>query len=150
MLHFGCNILIAEPIHKAIKVDIVRYVRNFSYEAILQEEVQYCLTKYKNIVDIPRFTYIGKFRITGYCSSELCTGKYGLNRPWVGGREIAITASGAVAEVGITIATDPSVIPFGTVVYIEGLGIRIAQDVGGAVRNNHIDVFFRTHEEALR
>ncbi len=48
------------------------------------------------------------------------------------------------------IAVDPSVIPLGAEVYVEGYGYAIAADTGGAVKGNKIDVFIPTQEEAYR
>jgi 3D (Asp-Asp-Asp) domain-containing protein len=50
-------------------------------------------------------------------------------------------ASGRILEDGISIAVDPSVIPLGTWVNIEGFGLRRADDTGGEILGNHIDVF---------
>ena len=86
------------------------------------------------------FKYIGTYKITYYCderyTDHICGGS-------------GFTASGVPTEVGTTIAVDPNVIPYGTEVYIEGIGFRTAQDRGGAVNGNHIDVLVQTHEEAL-
>lgn len=60
------------------------------------------------------------------------------------------TASGAKATAGRTIAVDPKVIPMGWWVYIDGIGYRRAEDTGGAVKGNKIDVFFATEAEAIR
>jgi uncharacterized protein YabE (DUF348 family) len=48
------------------------------------------------------------------------------------------------------IAVDPSVIPLGTKVYVEGYGYAVAGDTGSAIRGNKIDVFFATKAEAYR
>ena len=60
------------------------------------------------------------------------------------------SASGAIAEEGVTIAADWSVYSPGTILYIEGIGERTVQDRGGAISGQKIDVFFNSHEDALR
>ena len=61
-------------------------------------------------------------------------------------------ASGNIARVG-TVAVDPKVIPLGTALYIvtdDGeyiYGYCIAEDTGGAVKGNIVDLFFDTLEE---
>ena len=47
-----------------------------------------------------------------------------------------------------TIAVDPSVIPFGTKLFVEGYGFAIAADSGTGVLGNSIDVFFDTYKES--
>lgn len=75
-------------------------------------------------------------KLTAYTNSYESTGKYPSD-PGYG-----ITASGQEAKEGLTIAVDPSIIPMHSVVYIPGIGVRYAEDTGGAVKGNHIDVFF--------
>lgn len=58
------------------------------------------------------------------------------------------TATGTLVRHGV-IAADPDFIPLGSRVYIPGYGEAIAEDVGGAIIGNRIDVAFDTHEEAL-
>lgn len=86
------------------------------------------------------FVYLGNFKLTHYCSE-----KY----EHICGEGHGITYTGTEATVEKTIAVDPRVIPYGTRVYIEGYGWRIAEDCGGAVNDNHIDILVDTHEHAL-
>ena len=81
------------------------------------------------------FKFLGNFKITYYDLSYESCGKYP-NNPAYG-----YTYSGAIAKESITIATDPNVIKLGSYIYIDGIGCRIAQDIGGAIKGNHIDVF---------
>ncbi|WP_047376191.1 3D domain-containing protein [Exiguobacterium sp. ZOR0005] len=47
------------------------------------------------------------------------------------------------------IAVDPSIIPLGTRVYVEGFGMAIALDTGSAIKGNKIDIMMDTKEEAV-
>lgn len=62
--------------------------------------------------------------------------------------EYGITFSGVRAEEGRTVAVDPKVIPLGSTVYIEGVGIRKAEDTGSAIKGAKIDVFMNDVGEA--
>ena len=93
--------------------------------------------------------YLGNFKLTAYCSCGKCCGSWAADRPLDdNGNEIVYTASGAVAQAGRTIAVDPGVIPYGTQVSINGRAY-VAEDCGGAINGNRIDVYFNTHDEAL-
>jgi 3D (Asp-Asp-Asp) domain-containing protein len=60
------------------------------------------------------------------------------------------TATGTIATSGRTVAVDPKFIPYGTKIEIEGTGVRIAEDCGGAIKGeNRIDLLVETHQEAL-
>jgi len=48
------------------------------------------------------------------------------------------------------VAVDTNVIPLGTLVEVEGYGVAIAADTGGAIKGNIIDVHFKTPEECLQ
>ncbi|WP_408895251.1 G5 domain-containing protein [Paenibacillus taichungensis] len=63
--------------------------------------------------------------------------------------QYGITASGATVEEGRTIAVDPSVIPMGWWVYIEGIGYRKAEDTGSAVKGKIIDIFIEDLDSAI-
>lgn len=93
---------------------------------------------------------LGEFKITAYCSCVRCCSIWAKNRPLdENGKEIVYTASGERAEAGKTIAVDTSVIPFGTEVRI-GDTVYTAQDTGSAVKGNIIDIYFDSHEDAVK
>ena len=79
---------------------------------------------------------LGNFKITYYCACEKCCNKAD-----------GITATGSRVAEGRTIAVDPSVIPYGTKVIIGG-HVFTAEDCGGAIKQNHIDIYVNSHEEA--
>ena len=72
-------------------------------------------------------TYLGRFKLTGYCSCSICTGQ------WSGGS----TASGTIAMGGV---------PFGTKLMINGQ-VYTVEDRGTAY--GHVDIFCSSHSEAL-
>lgn len=80
--------------------------------------------------------YIEDCELTAYCPCADCCGK-----------DNGITATGTVAQEGVTIAVDPDVIPLGSWVEIDGHTYH-AEDVGGAVNGNHIDIYFNSHDAA--
>lgn len=87
---------------------------------------------------------------TAYCPCELCCGVWSAEHPSrIGTDYVQKTASGTVPTAGKTIATDPDVIPTGSKVVI-GNKEYIAEDTGGAVTGNHIDIYFDSHDEALQ
>ena len=68
-------------------------------------------------------------KATAYDDSPESNGKWG---PY--------SAMGNRLRYGV-VAVDPSVIPLGTRLYIEGYGEAIAEDTGGAIKGNRIDLF---------
>lgn len=79
-------------------------------------------------------TYLGRFKLTGYCSCSICTGQ------WFGGS----TASGTTPTAGRTIAMGG--VPFGTKLMINGQ-VYTVEDRGTAY--GHVDIFCSSHSEAL-
>jgi 3D (Asp-Asp-Asp) domain-containing protein len=59
-----------------------------------------------------------------------------------------ITATGIPARRGI-VAVDPSVIPLGTRLYVQGYGLALAADVGGAIVGNRIDLCMDHRNNAI-
>ena len=86
---------------------------------------------------------IVKMLVTAYCPCPKCCGD----------NASGITASGKLvtANGGQFVAADAS-LPFGTKLIIPGYANATVEvlDRGGAIRGNHIDVFFPTHQEAIQ
>ena len=78
---------------------------------------------------------LGAFTTTAYCPCYTCSEGWGRS-----------TSTGAVAAARHTIAVDPRVIPYGSRVLVGGV-VYTAEDRGGGVKGNHIDIFFDTHAE---
>jgi len=85
------------------------------------------------------------FKATAYCSCKKCCDKDPSDK-WYG-----ITATGKKARWG-TIAVDKRVVKLGSKLRIKGFPNTIfrAEDVGGAIKGKHIDVWFPSHREALK
>lgn len=96
--------------------------------------------------------------VTGYCSCKQCCNwkRNWLLRPVVASgaakgqhKAVGKTASGTKAKLG-TIAADTTVYPMGTIMYIPGYGYGRVEDRGSAMKGQKIDVFFKSHKDALR
>lgn len=82
---------------------------------------------------------LGEFEVTGYCSCVLCCGE----------KEEILTKSETVPKAAHTIAADPSVIPLGSRIVIDEVTYTV-EDTGKAVKGRQLDIFFDSHEEAVR
>lgn len=78
---------------------------------------------------------MGRFKLTAYCPCCDCSDDYN----WE-------TSTGATATEGRTIAVDPKVIDPGSQVLI-GDTVYIAEDCGGKVKGDVIDIFFEDHDD---
>ena len=78
-------------------------------------------------------TYLGNFRLTGYCNCAQCCGTAG-----------NATASGTTPVAGHTVAM--AGVPFGTQLLINGT-VYTVEDLGTPY--GHVDIFFDSHEDAL-
>ncbi len=79
---------------------------------------------------------LGTYKLTAYCACSKCCGK------WASG----YTASGTLATQGRTVAAGNN-LPFGTKLLING-NVYTVEDRG--VGNGTIDIFFNSHQEALK
>ena len=84
----------------------------------------------------PKLKSLGVYRCTAYCACSRCCGK-----------SDGITASGAKAVEGVTIAASKN-FAFGTKLIIDGHEYTV-QDRGGGIKGNRIDIFFSSHRRAL-
>lgn len=93
---------------------------------------------------LAKATKIEECKITFYCTEK---------RKHICGTGDGITASGTEVTAYVTVAVDPKVIPLGSTVLVDfGDGVIhyfVAEDTGGAVKGNHIDIAVEGHQEAL-
>ena len=80
---------------------------------------------------------MGDFLCTYYCPCYECSEGYGRK-----------TASQTCAESGRTVAVDPEVINLGSKLLVDG-ETYIAEDTGGKICGDHLDIFVDTHDETL-
>jgi 3D (Asp-Asp-Asp) domain-containing protein len=98
---------------------------NIIVHKVVEEEKESVEPKYKEIEVVA----------TAYCPCEECSEGYG-----------TMTATGTTATEGRTIAVDPKVIPYGTNVLI-GDRLYVAEDCGGLIKGNKIDIYFDNHKK---
>ena len=88
--------------------------------------------------------------VTAYCSCEKCCGIWSKQHPSrINTDYEQYTSSGTIPAEGRTIAVDPKIIPMGSKVLLDGV-MYTAEDTGGAIKGNHIDVYFENHKAALQ
>lgn len=97
----------------------------------------------ENVIEPFTMRKVGGFRLTAYCPCTTCCDQWGAPPEGKTG------ASGVGVYEGISFAVDPKVIPYGSKIYVEGVGVGIAVDCGGAIKGNRIDVYFTNHQDAL-
>lgn len=117
------------------------------------EGVGYILPEFPSIKDLakpvepktevipePEYITLSNVTLTAYCCE---------NYPHIcNNGDSTYTATGTITTPGRTIAVDPTVIPYGSEVIING-HTYIAEDCGGGVKGTKIDICFATHQEAL-
>lgn len=112
------------------------YVALYPTYTALNQQYNEELAAEKEAEEANKMIPLGTFRVSRYCPCSICNGGY------------TGTAIGTSVTPGRTIAVDPNVIPLGSTVYIEGIGYRVAEDVGGAITSNRIDLAVSSHSEA--
>lgn len=95
---------------------------------------------------------------TGYCNCEKCCSwtrnaageaVYAYGKLKGKPKSVGRTSSGTTARHG-TIAADLTLFPYGTRIEVPGYGTGTVEDIGGMIKDEHIDLWFPTHEEAKR
>ena len=115
---------------RGIKVDGICGHRTYS----ALNDAPLDLNGYEFSGEIPDFSRVIRVEATAYSSEQPDLGAY--------------TALGTLCRRGV-IATDPSVIPLGTRVFIPGYGYAVAEDTGGSIIGHKIDVAFDTLAECF-
>ena len=64
------------------------------------------------------------------------------------GKSDGITASGVKVKENRTLACPPA-FPFGAKISIDGHGTFVCEDRGGAIKNNHFDIYMQTKKQAF-
>lgn len=104
----------------------------FATEQNFENEQQKCFREYEEFV------------ATAYCACEKCCGEWAINRK---GPVVGSTGMELIPK--YSIAVDPNIIPYGSIL-VDSIGNEYrADDRGGAIKGNHIDIYFSSHEEAL-
>ncbi|KXZ40617.1 protein of unknown function [Alkalithermobacter thermoalcaliphilus JW-YL-7 = DSM 7308] len=138
-----------ELAYKVIEEDGKEVNRILVSETVVKEPKNEIIKKgSKNFIITSRgerrtFTKSMTVTATAYTAGYQCTGKTP-SHPQYG-----ITSLGTRVRPGV-IAVDPKVIPLGSTVYIESMGIYRAEDTGGAVKGNKIDIYMESLEKARR
>lgn len=125
-----------KPKHMEVATSVTPMVDN-SDTAYKRNVIGFDITEKKEPAPVEEKTDMGWFKISAYCPCVQCCGKTD-----------GITATGTQVSANRTIAVDPNVIPLGSKVVIDG-HTYIAEDTGGAIKGNRIDMYFPTHQEAL-
>ncbi len=100
-------------------------------EIVIEKEPVY-ITEVKEIEKEIEWFY---FVATGYSANDPLQGTNN------------ITATGKEIKKGM-VAVDSKIIPLGTRIEIKDMGVFVAEDTGGKIKGNRIDLYFETKEEA--
>jgi len=86
-------------------------------------------------VEPSRHSEVLTFEATAYCLED--------------GNGDGVTATGTVPQEGRTIAVDPKVIKYGSELIINGRAGYVAEDCGGDIKGNGIDIFMEDYDRCI-
>lgn len=131
------------------KLDRIEAALNQS-AAVSEIEILVSETDSEPKEDFAEIVSLGEFELTAYCACSKCCGIWSKDRPLDSeGVPIVYGSSGERLVEGYSVAVDPSVIPYGTEIIIDGKTY-IAHDCGGAIKGNRIDIYFASHKRAVK
>ena len=117
-------------------------IQNIQYHRTIKQQTEkyteLMITQQPNITEFPN-RKLGRFILSWYSPKELGKPAHKLR-----------TSTGSTPKEGRTIAVDPSIIPYGSIVYIQDYGYFIAEDCGGSIKQNRIDIYTNSHEYAIQ
>lgn len=121
------------------------FIQEISFLKTQNIALEYELEKAKELKDVLLDSnYIGEFEISYYTAGVESTGKN------LGDKGYGITKSGEPVKENYTASTDWSILPKGTIFYIEDVGIRVSADEGEGIKGERIDSFEPDLETALK
>ena len=130
-----CNFAVMAKLYIDFKINEI--IANAEELAKNQSQTSKVIEVENNDNVLSEYEYIGEFLLTGYDDCPLCQEEF-----------IGMTALGVAPTVQHTVAVDPKVIPLGSHLLIDGVEY-VAEDVGGAIKGYHIDIFVGSHEETF-
>lgn len=131
ILAIVCVVLLGVDIYQNSQFNRAIQQQTDSYKELM-------LAQQPDMQELP-FQKLGRFKLSWYSPKEL-----GKEKP-----EQLHTSTGKIPKEGRTIAVDPKLIPYGSIVYIQDYGLYVAEDCGGAIKGNRIDVFTASYNKAL-
>lgn len=131
ILAIVCVVLLGVDIYQNSQFNRAIQQQTDSYKELM-------LAQQPDMQELP-FQKLGRFKLSWYSPKEL-----GKEKP-----EQLHTSTGKIPKEGRTIAVDPKLIPYGSIVYIQDYGLYVAEDCGGAIKGNKIDVFTASYNKAL-
>ena len=135
---FGIGVGVGTVLGCGSSEQTIETMNNIVEETQVTEKI--LVTEEPPIIPVPEYATIENVKLTAYCCE---------NYPHIcNNGDSTITATGTRTTPGRTIAVDPRVIPYGSEVVING-HTYIAEDCGGNIKGNRVDICFPTHREAL-
>lgn len=114
----------------------------FIYQPVMKPKRPSVTTVYEQV--IPNIKQADSFlaECTAYTAGYESTGKTS------GDKGYGITSSGRKVRPGY-VAADIRILPYGTLIYIDGLGVFEVQDTGNAIKGCRIDIYYENLTDAL-